>query len=160
MLFLIGSGSLPTTSATSAGKIEETSGSADGSGEPAPVTMEESLSVGISLSVLSPFVAGVGLTITEANHVIHYGRWWNPAVESQATDRVYRIGQERTVVVHFPILRDPSGRLPSTLDERLHNLLEKKRDLARDFLLPGEAEESLARELYDSLRSDVVGLSN
>ena len=110
---------------------------------------------GFSALVLSPFVAGVGLTITEANHVIHFGRWWNPAVEAQATDRVYRIGQERTVVVHFPILSDPSGRLPSTLDERLHDLLEKKRDLARDFLLPGEGEDSLARELYASLRSDV-----
>lgn len=109
---------------------------------------------GFGVLVLSPFVAGVGLTITEANHVIHFGRWWNPAVESQATDRVYRIGQKRTVVVHYPILTDPSGRLPSTLDERLQDLLERKRDLAKDFLLPGESEDRLAKELYDILCAD------
>ena len=45
----------------------------------------------------------------EANHVVHYGRWWNPAVESQATDRAYRIGQAKEVSVYLPILRDPSG---------------------------------------------------
>ncbi len=106
---------------------------------------------GFHILVLSPFVAGVGLTITEANHVIHYGRWWNPAVESQATDRVYRIGQEREVQVHLPILSDESGHLPASFDERLHELLCKKRALARDFLSPQEGETSLARELCREL---------
>ena len=67
---------------------------------------------GFQVLILSPFVAGVGLTITGANHVIHYGRWWNPAVESQATDRVYRIGQERPVHVHLPYFMIPAGRFP------------------------------------------------
>src|SRR5208337_1512156 len=66
---------------------------------------------GFNVLILSPFVAGIGLTIVEANHVVHYGRWWNPAVESQATDRAYRIGQEREVSVYLPILRDPSQRV-------------------------------------------------
>lgn len=110
---------------------------------------------GFQVLVLSPFVAGVGLTITEANHVIHYGRWWNPAVESQATDRVYRIGQQRPVSVHLPILSDKSGRLPASLDERLHDLLERKHAMARDFLSPGPTEKSLERELYQSLDEDL-----
>ncbi|MGA3316675.1 MAG: C-terminal helicase domain-containing protein [Candidatus Korobacteraceae bacterium] len=70
------------------------------------------------------------VTITEANHVIHYGRWWNPAVEAQATDRVYRIGQERDVRVYLPTLKDPSGRISNSFDERLHRLLEQKSTLA------------------------------
>ena len=49
--------------------------------------------------ILSPRAGGVGLTLTSANHVIHLSRWWNPAVEDQCTDRVYRIGQERTVLI-------------------------------------------------------------
>jgi hypothetical protein len=56
-------------------------------------------SIGFNILILSPDVAGIGLTIVEANHVIHYGRWWNPAKESQATDRVYRIGQTNPVHV-------------------------------------------------------------
>ena len=112
---------------------------------------------GFHALVLSPFVAGVGLTITEANHVIHYGRWWNPAVEAQATDRVYRIGQEKDVHVHLPILQDPEGRLGQSFDERLQALLDRKRSLARDFLLPMEDEQSLASELYRDLALDLIG---
>ncbi|HXQ35104.1 MAG TPA: DEAD/DEAH box helicase, partial [Anaerolineales bacterium] len=64
---------------------------------------------GFNVLILSPDVAGIGLTLVEANHVIHYGRWWNPAKEMQATDRVYRIGQTRDVHVYYPICRDPAG---------------------------------------------------
>jgi hypothetical protein len=110
---------------------------------------------GFNVLVLSPFVAGVGLTITEANHVIHFGRWWNPAVEAQATDRVYRIGQQKDVEVHLPMLVDETGRLPSSFDERLHQLLDAKRNLARDFLAPRQAEEDLAKELCDLLVQDL-----
>ncbi len=64
---------------------------------------------GFDVLILSPEVAGVGLTITAANHVVHYGRWWNPAKENQATDRVYRIKQKRPVCVHHIVLRHPQG---------------------------------------------------
>jgi SNF2 family DNA or RNA helicase len=67
--------------------------------------------------------AGHGINLTAANHVIHADRWWNPAVEDQATDRVHRIGQNRTVYVHRII----TG---GTLEERLNTLLAKKRDMA------------------------------
>jgi SNF2 family DNA or RNA helicase len=112
---------------------------------------------GFQVLILSPFVAGVGLTITAANHVIHYGRWWNPAVESQATDRVYRIGQERPVHVHLPILRDPTGQVAVTFDELLNRLLQGKKTLAErmlekdDFLLPPEGESASAVTLFDEL---------
>jgi hypothetical protein len=110
---------------------------------------------GFGAIVLSPFVAGVGLTITEANHVIHYGRWWNPAVEDQATDRAYRIGQSRPVTVYYPVLRDPSGDLPhGTFDEALHTLVLRKREVARDFLHPAPADD--AKDAAD-LRDVLVG---
>ena len=78
-------------------------------------------SQGFNVIVLSPDVAGVGLTLIEANHVIHYGRWWNPAKEAQATDRVYRIGQSRDVHVYYPIAKDPQGVF-ETFDEKLDAL--------------------------------------
>jgi len=106
---------------------------------------------GFNLIILSPFVAGIGLTITEANHVIHYGRWWNPAVESQATDRAYRIGQTKDVVVYLPILTDPAGRIPLTFDQRLDALMDRKYSLARDFLRPLPAEDELEGELHRDL---------
>jgi SNF2 family DNA or RNA helicase len=63
-----------------------------------------------------------GITMTAANHVIHVSRWWNPAVEEQATDRVHRIGQERTVYVY-------NIQVENTLEERIADILERKRDL-------------------------------
>jgi hypothetical protein len=112
---------------------------------------------GFDVLVLSPFVAGVGLTITEANHVIHYGRWWNPAVESQATDRVYRIGQEKDVHVWLPILKDSTGTIPVSFDERLDELLSSRSRLAKDFLCPLEDEQTNAQELYQALKIEGTG---
>jgi SNF2 family DNA or RNA helicase len=111
---------------------------------------------GFNVLILSPHVAGVGLTIIEANHVIHYGRWWNPAVESQATDRVYRIGQTKDVFVYLPILTDPSGVVPSTFDERLDVLMEKKYRVAEDFLKPLDNEDELSEHLYSELKNEQI----
>ncbi len=108
---------------------------------------------GFGMLVLSPFVAGVGLTIVEANHVFHYGRWWNPAVEAQATDRVYRLGQERPVHVYLPTLVDRSGKLAQSFDQALHHIHVEKRDLARAFLSPAPGESVLAAELFGKLSS-------
>lgn len=91
------------------------------------------------LLVLSPKAAGVGLTITAANHVIHLSRWWNPAVEDQCNDRCYRIGQQKPVTVHVPIAVHPDYG-ESSFDVRLDALLERKRQLSRDMLLPPVAE--------------------
>ena len=92
-----------------------------------------------NILILSPLAAGVGLNITGANHVIHYSRWWNPAKESQATDRVYRIGQSKDVYVHYLINKFSTG-LDPTFDENLHNLLSSKIELAENFLLPNNID--------------------
>jgi SNF2 family DNA or RNA helicase len=107
---------------------------------------------GFNVIILSPFVASIGLTITEANHVIHYGRWWNPAVEAQATDRVYRIGQEKPVFVHLPILRDSKNRLRKSFDESLHEMILEKQNQAREFLTPLPEEDRLGEELLGHLK--------
>ncbi|MCA9759753.1 MAG: DEAD/DEAH box helicase, partial [Candidatus Eisenbacteria bacterium] len=85
--------------------------------------------------ILSPKAGGVGLTLTEANHVIHLMRWWNPAVEDQATDRAYRIGQRRPVHVYLPTAVHPE-QAEYSFDLRLHELLERKRGLSRQLLAP------------------------
>ena len=88
---------------------------------------------GFDVMILSPLAAGTGLNICAANHVLHYGRWWNPAKEDQATDRAYRIGQQREVHVYVPLLHhanDPE----EGFDVKLHELVERKRGYARDFL--------------------------
>jgi hypothetical protein len=110
--------------------------------------------LGFDVLILSPFVAGIGLTIVEANHVVHYGRWWNPAVESQATDRAYRIGQTKDVSVYLPILRDPSGRVAPSFDERLDALMNRKQRLAEDFLRPLPPEDEMGGELLSDLRAE------
>ena len=96
---------------------------------------------GFNLMVLSPKAAGVGLTITAANHVIHLSRWWNPAVEDQCNDRVYRIGQFKPVTVHVPMAVHPSLG-DRSFDANLDRLLESKRSLSRHMLAPpvGEAD--------------------
>ncbi|GCE02980.1 DEAD/DEAH box helicase [Dictyobacter aurantiacus] len=86
---------------------------------------------GVPLFVLSLKAGGVGLNLTAANHVFHYDRWWNPAVENQATDRAFRIGQQKHVQVHKFIC---SG----TLEERIDQLIEQKRDLAERIVGSGE----------------------
>jgi SNF2 family DNA or RNA helicase len=80
---------------------------------------------------LSLKAGGTGLTLTRATHVLHYDRWWNPAVEDQATDRAYRIGQDKPVQVHRLIAE-------GTLEDRIAELLEKKRDLAEAVVGSGE----------------------
>ncbi|NOU34906.1 MAG: DEAD/DEAH box helicase [Polyangiaceae bacterium] len=101
---------------------------------------------GFAVLVLSPLAAGSGLTITAANHVIHYGRWWNPAKEDQATDRAYRIGQTKPVHVHFPVLHHP-GDVTAGFDVGLHELVSRKRSMARDFLDPRRADDVTPEEL-------------
>ncbi|MGH9230711.1 MAG: DEAD/DEAH box helicase, partial [Acidimicrobiales bacterium] len=81
--------------------------------------------------IVSLKAGGTGLNLTAATHVIHYDRWWNPAVEDQATDRAYRIGQSRTVNVHKLV----TG---GTLEERIARLLEDKRALADAVVGTGE----------------------
>ena len=82
--------------------------------------------------ILSLKAGGVGLNLTAANHVFHYDRWWNPAVENQATDRAFRIGQDRTVNVHKMI---SSG----TLEERIDQMIEQKTELAARIIGAGES---------------------
>uniref|UniRef100_UPI00187D3E2A SNF2-related protein n=1 Tax=Candidatus Magnetaquicoccus inordinatus TaxID=2496818 RepID=UPI00187D3E2A len=104
--------------------------------------------------ILSPKAGGVGLTLTAANHVIHLSRWWNPAVEDQCTDRIYRIGQGKRVTVYYPMAVHPEiGE--SSFDIKLNALLEKKRALSRDLLVPpvlvGEDQSTLFRETIGSI---------
>ncbi|MFZ4665989.1 MAG: DEAD/DEAH box helicase, partial [Prochlorotrichaceae cyanobacterium] len=84
------------------------------------------------LFILSLKAGGVGLNLTRANHVFHIDRWWNPAVENQATDRAFRIGQNRKVQVHKFVC---SG----TLEERIHDLMEAKKALAEQVVGTGES---------------------
>jgi SNF2-related domain/Helicase conserved C-terminal domain/Restriction endonuclease len=83
---------------------------------------------GFGICILSPIAAGAGLNIVAANHVIHLERHWNPAKEDQATDRAYRIGQTRAVLVYLPAARHPNPERRS-FDDVLHGLIEKKRGL-------------------------------
>ena len=104
---------------------------------------------GFNAIVMSPLAAGVGLNITEANHVIHYSRWWNPAKEDQASDRVYRIGQTRPVHIYLPMATHPEFQ---TFDVILHKLLEQKRKLSQDTLFPTERAEVTPLDILNSLQ--------
>ena len=81
---------------------------------------------GFNIIIMSPVAAGVGLTVVGANNVIHFERHWNPAKEAQATDRVYRIGQQKDVNIYVPILHHPEFE---SFDANLHKLLSKKTSL-------------------------------
>lgn len=105
---------------------------------------------GFGVMILSPKAAGVGLTITGANHVIHYTRWWNPAVENQATDRVYRIGQKKDVYVYQIITTDLNNFPNGTVEEIMHRILEEKSDLAEHVIIPFEVSQ-IQKEVNQSL---------
>lgn len=97
-----------------------------------------------AIFVLSLRAGGTGITLTRANHVIHFDRWWNPAVENQATDRAYRIGQQKSVFVHKMVTM-------GTLEERIDELIESKRQLAEEIV--GSDESWLANLDNDSFRA-------
>jgi hypothetical protein len=86
---------------------------------------------GFGVIILSPVAVGFGVNIQRANHVIHYTRTWNPAKEDQATDRAYRIGQEKSVYVYYPVVHAEDF---TTFDVKLDQLLTFKRKLAEDML--------------------------
>ncbi|MFF8012180.1 SNF2-related protein [Streptomyces sp. NPDC007929] len=102
----------------------------------------------VPVFLLSLKAAGTGLNLTRAEHVVHYDRWWNPAVEAQATDRAYRIGQLRPVQVHRIIAE-------GTIEDRIAELLLRKRKLADTVLSAGEAALT---ELTDAELADLVAL--
>ena len=77
--------------------------------------------------MLSVKAGGAGLNLTAASHVIHFDRWWNPAVENQATDRAFRIGQKKNVLVHKFVCR-------GTVEEKIDQMIESKKQLAGDLL--------------------------
>ena len=81
--------------------------------------------------VLSLKAGGTGLNLTKASHVIHFDRWWNPAVENQATDRAFRIGQTKNVMVHKLVC-------DGTIEEKIDEMLEAKRKLSEQVLGGGE----------------------
>ncbi|WP_069883700.1 DEAD/DEAH box helicase [Streptomyces luteocolor] len=102
----------------------------------------------VPVFLLSLKAAGTGLNLTRAEHVVHYDRWWNPAVEAQATDRAYRIGQTQPVQVHRLIAE-------GTIEDRIADMLLRKRELADSVLGSGEAALT---ELTDAELSDLVEL--
>ncbi len=101
--------------------------------------------------VLSLKAGGAGLNLTAASHVIHFDRWWNPAVENQATDRAFRIGQKKNVLVHKFVCR-------GTVEDRIDALIESKQQLVKD-VLEGGAEllltEMSDKELLDLVKLDI-----
>ncbi|MGN9790707.1 DEAD/DEAH box helicase [Streptomyces sp. OZ13] len=102
----------------------------------------------VPVFLLSLKAAGTGLNLTRAEHVVHFDRWWNPAVEAQATDRAYRIGQDRPVQVHRLIAE-------GTIEDRIAQMLERKKDLADSVLGAGEAALT---ELTDAELAGLVEL--
>ena len=102
----------------------------------------------VPVFLLSLKAAGTGLNLTRAEHVVHYDRWWNPAVEAQATDRAYRIGQNRPVQVHRLIAE-------GTIEDRIAEMLNRKQALADAVLGSGEAALT---ELTDTELADLVRL--
>jgi SNF2 family DNA or RNA helicase/HJR/Mrr/RecB family endonuclease len=112
---------------------------------------------GFNVIIMSPLAAGAGLNVTEANHVIHYSRHWNPAKEEQATDRAYRIGQQKDVFVYYPMavfpdsMKNESGETLKSFDEILDNLLNNKKALASNTLFPTEQAEVRPDELFGNI---------
>lgn len=99
--------------------------------------------------VLSVKAGGTGLNLTAASHVIHFDRWWNPAVENQATDRAFRIGQNKNVLVHKFICR-------GTVEDRIDQMIEAKKQLAGDFL--GGGADTVLTEMKNEELLSLVAL--
>jgi superfamily II DNA or RNA helicase len=103
----------------------------------------------IPFFVLSLKAGGAGLNLTAASHVVHFDRWWNPAVENQATDRAFRIGQKRNVLVHKFVCR-------GTVEDRIDQMIDEKAKLAGDIL--GGGAEAMLTEMRDDELLSLVAL--
>ena len=102
-----------------------------------------------SVFILSLKAGGVGITLTKANHVFHFDRWWNPAVENQATDRAFRIGQKKNVFVHkFVTL--------GTLEEKIDVMIEDKKKVASSIV---GSDESWLTELDNDSFKELIALN-
>ncbi|MDE6600921.1 MAG: SWF/SNF helicase family protein, partial [Lachnospiraceae bacterium] len=105
----------------------------------------------IPYMVLSVKAGGTGLNLTSANHVIHFDRWWNPAVENQATDRAFRIGQKKNVFVHKLVCE-------KTIEEKIDQMLKFKKELAEN-VIGGSGENWITdlsnEELLSILKLDM-----
>jgi len=119
----------------------------DGSSEDREHLVREFQQGSAQVALLSILAAGYGLNLQAANHVIHADRWWNPAVEDQATDRVHRLGQKRRVYVYHILVQ-------GTLEERIDDLLQKKRGIADEIVAAaGDGPRKWSREeLLELLR--------
>ncbi|MBW2145281.1 MAG: SWF/SNF helicase family protein, partial [Deltaproteobacteria bacterium] len=104
----------------------------------------------VPFMVLSLKAGGVGLNLTKANHVVHFDRWWNPAVENQATDRAFRIGQKKNVVVHKFLTK-------GTIEEKIDHMLEAKRELSEKVV--SSTSEAWITELDNEELIDLFQLS-
>ncbi|MCD8205405.1 MAG: DEAD/DEAH box helicase [Clostridia bacterium] len=105
----------------------------------------------IPYMVISLKAGGFGLNLTNANHVVHFDRWWNPAVENQATDRTYRIGQKKTVIVHKLVCE-------GTIEEKIDGLINSKTELAENVI--GESGEEWITELEKDELMNLLRLEN
>lgn len=103
------------------------------------------------LLILSPKAAGVGLTLTAATNIIHVSRWWNPAIEEQCNDRIYRIGQREDVTIHVPISVHSKHQTQS-FDCILNNIMLRKRKLFREILMPAENLSKDQNTIFDELK--------
>jgi non-specific serine/threonine protein kinase len=103
----------------------------------------------VGFFVLSLKAGGTGLNLTAASHVVHFDRWWNPAVENQATDRAYRIGQNKNVLVHKFVCQ-------GTVEEKIDAMIESKRQIAQDMLEGGA--DLLLTEMKDDELLKLVAL--
>ncbi len=103
----------------------------------------------VPFMVLSLKAGGVGLNLTEANHVIHFDRWWNPAVENQATDRAFRIGQKKNVVVHKFITK-------GTIEEKIDHMLEEKKELSENVI--SSTDQSWITEMSNDELMEMISL--
>jgi SNF2 family DNA or RNA helicase len=103
----------------------------------------------VKIFILSIKAGGTGLNLTAANHVIHYDLWWNPAVEAQATDRAFRIGQQKNVLVHRLISK-------GTFEEKINQMLQDKKHLAD---LTVSAGEKWIGDLSNSELKELVNIN-
>ncbi len=99
----------------------------------------------IPYMIISVKAGGTGLTLTNANHVIHFDRWWNPAVENQATDRAFRIGQKKNVIVHKLVCK-------GTIEEKINELIERKKTLSQNVIGTDSGESWITEMSNEELR--------